>query len=65
MPMGAPGWPDLAFWTASMESTRIAFAICRCEVIDYCRSTWEMGRYFLLKAGLQQLALRDVIHETD
>src|SRR5690554_3769160 len=26
MPMGAPGWPDLAFWTASMERARMALA---------------------------------------
>src|SRR5579883_1157172 len=27
MPMGMPGWPELAFSTASMASARIAFAI--------------------------------------
>ena len=26
MPMGAPGWPELAACTASIESARIAFA---------------------------------------
>src|SRR5277367_2381799 len=25
--MGSPGWPELAFWTASIESSRIALAI--------------------------------------
>ena len=29
MPIGAPGWPDLAFSTASMDRTRIALAIWR------------------------------------
>src|SRR5579871_6475311 len=29
MPMGMPGWPLLAFSTASMASARIAFAISR------------------------------------
>ena len=24
-PMGAPGWPELAFWIASMESVRVVF----------------------------------------
>ena len=27
MPIGMPGWPELAFWTASMASARIALAI--------------------------------------
>ena len=26
-PIGRPGWPDLAFWTASMDNARIALAI--------------------------------------
>src|SRR5690606_19903 len=26
MPMGAPGWPELAFWTASMLRARMALA---------------------------------------
>src|SRR5581483_6011262 len=29
MPMGAPGWPEFAFWTASIASTRMAFANVR------------------------------------
>ena len=29
MPMGAPGWPELAFWTASMERARMALASSR------------------------------------
>ncbi len=29
MPMGIPGWPELAFWTASMLNARIALASCR------------------------------------
>jgi hypothetical protein len=24
MPIGAPGWPEFAFWTASMDSARMA-----------------------------------------
>ena len=28
MPIGMPGCPELAFWTASMASARIALAIC-------------------------------------
>ena len=27
MPIGMPGWPELAFWTASMASTRMASAM--------------------------------------
>ncbi len=27
MPIGMPWWPDLARWTASMDSTRIASAM--------------------------------------
>src|SRR5437879_2106162 len=27
MPIGMPGWPELAFWTASIASARIALAI--------------------------------------
>ncbi len=29
MPMGAPGWPELAFWTASMDRARMALARSR------------------------------------
>ncbi len=29
MPMGMPGWPELAFWTASMLNARMALASCR------------------------------------
>src|SRR4029453_7904502 len=29
MPIGIPGWPELAFCTASMLSARIALASCR------------------------------------
>ena len=36
MPIGAPGWPELACWTASIASARIALAIrgvfCVCIV---------------------------------
>jgi hypothetical protein len=28
MPIGMPGWPELAFWTASMLRARIALASC-------------------------------------
>jgi hypothetical protein len=28
--MGMPGWPDLAFSTASMDSARMAFAMSSC-----------------------------------
>ena len=28
-PMGAPGWPELAFWTASIERARMALASSR------------------------------------
>src|SRR6476469_6706447 len=34
MPMGAPGWPELACWTASMDSARIALAICWASAAD-------------------------------
>jgi hypothetical protein len=27
MPIGMPGWPELAFWTASIASARIALAM--------------------------------------
>ena len=27
MPIGAPGWPELAAWTASIASARMALAI--------------------------------------
>ena len=30
MPMGMPGWPDLAFSTASMASARMALAMSLC-----------------------------------
>src|SRR5579863_2526343 len=29
IPMGAPGWPELAFWTASIERARMALASSR------------------------------------
>src|ERR1700722_5502349 len=29
MPMGAPGWPELAFWTASIDRARMALARSR------------------------------------
>src|SRR5271169_5913479 len=28
-PMGAPGWPELAFWTASIDKARMALARSR------------------------------------
>jgi hypothetical protein len=31
MPIGMPGWPDLAASTASIASARIALAICASE----------------------------------
>src|SRR5450631_4611611 len=29
IPMGAPGWPELAFWTASIDRARMALASSR------------------------------------
>src|SRR5271154_7258514 len=29
IPMGAPGWPELAFWTASIDNARMALASSR------------------------------------
>jgi len=34
MPIGAPGWPEFAFWTASILSARIALAHCLRETAD-------------------------------
>src|SRR5487761_2286755 len=33
MPMGAPGWPELAFCTASMASARMALAMRECGTV--------------------------------
>src|SRR5690554_2887144 len=35
IPIGAPGWPELAFCTASMLNARIAFAKCLRVAIIY------------------------------
>ena len=29
IPMGAPGWPEFAFWTASIDKARMALASSR------------------------------------
>src|SRR5690606_33957001 len=47
MPMGMPGWPELAFCTASIARARMALASCRRE--DVC-----IGKYLgkcVKKAG--------------
>src|SRR4051794_20288078 len=44
MPMGAPGWPELACCTASMDSARIALAICWASARDAdVGEAWESG----------------------
>src|SRR5262249_6835658 len=40
MPMGVPGWPDWAFWTASMQRVRIVLTQSRSRS---CGSLWGMG----------------------
>jgi 16S rRNA (uracil1498-N3)-methyltransferase len=46
MPIGMPGWPELAFWTASIASARIALAIWvvgSVEVIVDITEVWKLG----------------------
>src|SRR5690606_19643803 len=46
IPMGAPGWPELAFWTASMLRARMALASSRdwgaADIGGSCR-VWAAG----------------------
>ena len=52
MPMGAPGWPELAFCTASMLSTLIALASVLRDDINYSREYLVVPEYFSL-AGIE------------
>jgi hypothetical protein len=39
IPMGSPGWPLLAFWTASMESVRmVSMDSCSIDVAEVAAS---------------------------
>src|SRR5471030_2465769 len=59
MPIGMPGWPELAFWTASIASARIALAILlvgsvEVVIIELSRSwnRWQCGRARQAGCGL-------------
>jgi hypothetical protein len=47
IPIGMPGWPELAFWTASIASARIALAIkvvvCVGFMGEYAKADEEGG----------------------
>ena len=44
MPIGMPGWPELAFWTASIANARIALAILVCGSVVFMVIS-ECGRF--------------------
>src|SRR5699024_2946271 len=48
MPMGMPGCPELACWTASMARMRMALASSRRSGIGYCTSEFRAGQGDLL-----------------
>ncbi|HXU55601.1 MAG TPA: hypothetical protein VN744_09210, partial [Casimicrobiaceae bacterium] len=58
MPIGMPGWPELAFWTASIASARIALAIWvvgSVEVIVDITEVWKLGARGAANIGARSL----------
>src|SRR2546428_10701461 len=68
--MGVPGWPELAAWTASIESVRMVLMLC-CSIVT--GSTWVLIHVLLspnaleiptfLQHSLQALGLKLVPHQ--
>src|SRR5262245_4717804 len=46
MPIGMPGWPELAFSTASMDRARMALAISRSDTSE-CADFWAVAAAIL------------------